>query len=397
MLDTLGRVNPARRTARGARFAVVLLAATALALSACSFGAPPADQSGTPPKRPSPSGAPSLPGVGSSAGTDAETEVLATGLPQPWAIAFLPDGSGVVTERKTGRIVKIGQPQTRSGLTVTKLASVPGIDAAGDGGLLGVAVSPHYATDKTLYVYYSTRTDNRIGAVKVGRSGVHVLVKGIPHGKIDNGGALGFGPDGYLYAATGDTGSKAAGAKAPSQNPKSLAGKVLRMTPAGKPAKGSSSLVYASGFRDVEGLAWDSHRHLYAVDEGARTDNVLVVQAGRDYGWPSGESESAPQPIQTLPAAQSTCSGIAVLDDALALACTTGKRMWLMQITTNADVLGTPAQALANSFGRLRGVAAAPDGSLWVSTSNTDGHGTAKPQDDHILRVVLSTVGAGVT
>ena len=107
--------------------------------------------------------------------------MLASKLPQPWGVALLPDGSGLVTERKNGHIIKVGQPQTPDGLTVSTYAVVPGVDITGEGGLLGIAVSPHYATDKTVFVYYSTTKDNRIAAVRPGVA-PHVILAGIPHG-----------------------------------------------------------------------------------------------------------------------------------------------------------------------------------------------------------------------
>jgi glucose/arabinose dehydrogenase len=296
-----------------------------------------------------------------------------------------------VTERKTGRIISLAPPQTTNGLTVSQADAVHGIDTSGDGGLLGIAVSPHYATDKTIFVYYSTRTDNRIASLQPGGV-LHAIVHGIPHGTADNGGALGFGPDGYLYASTGD-----AGHSATSQDPKSLAGKILRMTATGKPAKGTTSLVYASGFHDVEGLAWDPAGHLYVMDAGTKTtDNLDVVKAGGNYGWPKASSTTV-RPVQTWPLAQSGCAGVAAIDTAVATACTTSKQLWLVQMTAKADVIGAPATAFTNTYGRLRAAAAAPDGSLWIGTSNTDGHGHPGAHDDQILRVVLADEGAGIT
>ena len=336
-------------------------------------------------------------------GADATIDIVASKLPQPWGIAFLPDGSALVTERKSGNIVKIGEPQTTNGLTVATLTTVPGIDTSGEGGLLGVAVSPHYATDKTIFVYYSTTTDNRVAALTPGKV-PRVILAGIPHGILDNGGALAFGPDGYLYAATGDAGHVTGGVAAPSQNPQNLAGKILRMTTSGKPAPGNptkSSLVYARGFHDVEGLAWDRQKHLFVVDASHTADGLDLVTPGANYGWPIAGTAQVPvtatirTPIQTWPLSQSTCAGVATIGTIVATACLMSKQLWLVQLTTNAVVFGAPGATLTGKFGRLRGIAAAPDGSLWITTSNTDGHGTPGATDDRVLRVVLADEGAG--
>lgn len=359
-------------------------------LAGCALGSPPPDQSGQPPTFPSPTDVSSAPDGG-----DSQATVLAANVPQPWGIAFLPDGTGLVTERKTGQIIALSQPQNDDGLTQSPYARVKDVSSAGDGGLLGIAVSPHYTTDQTVYVYYSTASDNRIVALATGRAPT-VVVKGIPHGSTDNGGGLAFGPDGYLYASTGDAGHGG--------TPAALGGKVLRMTTAGKPAPGNpvaTSLVYASGFHNVEGLAWDSHKNLYVIDASKDTDNLDVVLPGHDYGWPvigavTGRSNAA-QPVATFPLDQSGCAGITSIDDAVVTACLTGKRLWMSEVNANGTTFGAPALALADTYGRLRSVVAASDGSLWVSTSNTDGHGTPGPTDDRILRIVLADVGAGVT
>jgi glucose/arabinose dehydrogenase len=388
-------------TARRA-IALALTAATCLVLGACGFGPPPPDQNGSPPTFPSPSGSASTPGSEDN-GADATIDVLASKLPQPWGVALLPDGSGLVTERKNGHIVKVGQPPTADGLTVSTYAVVPGVNIAGDGGLLGIAVSPHYATDKTVFVYYSTTVDNRVAAVRPGVA-PHVILTGIPHGPLDNGGGLAFGPDGYLYVGTGDAGHVTGGAGAVSQSRTSLGGKILRVTTAGKPAPGNpvkASPIYASGFRDIEGLAWDSHKHLLVIDSSRTSSTLDLVTAGGNFGWPLAGTAQVPanakfaQPLQTWPLAESTCAGVATIDTVVATACLTGKRLWLVQLTANAVVFGAPGATLNGKFGRLRGIATAADGSLWITTSNTDGHGTPAPADDQLIRVVLADEGAG--
>jgi glucose/arabinose dehydrogenase len=399
---TLRRYPPLRRARPLGQSAVLAVAACAL-LTACGFGPPPADQSGQPPTFPTPTASASSPGSGDSA--DAAIEVLATKLPQPWGLGFLPDGSALVTERTAARIVKVGPQQTPAGaLTVTDYLTVPGVATTGDGGLLGIAVSPHYTSDHTVYVYYSTSKDNRIAAIRPDHA-PQVILDDIPHGTTDNGGGLGFGPDGFLYASTGDAGHSSGAVKAVSQSPTSLAGKILRMTTSGRPAPDNprhDSVIYASGFHNVEGFAWDLSKHLYAMDAGTtRSDNLDVITSGGNYGWPIAGTANVPAgvkiqtPIQTWPLATSGCSGVATLSDVLATACLAGQQMWMLQLTAHASPFGAPGTLLTKTYGRLRTVATASDGSLWIATSNTDGHGSPKPTDDQLIRVVISDEGAG--
>jgi len=174
------------------------------------------------------------------------------------------------------------------GPTVTAAQRLSEVRASGDGGLLGIAVSPKYETDKTVYVYYTTAKDNRVAKLVLGQKPQPILT-GIPRSPEVNGGALAFGPDGQLYAGTGDgtpTGTQA-------QNPKSLGGKILRMTTAGKPSPGNpvkNSLVWSSGHHNVQGLAWDKTKRLYASESGQKKSGELnVIAKGKNYGWPKAD------------------------------------------------------------------------------------------------------------
>lgn len=379
---------PAPAWAPGAirRGGLALVAAlVTVVLAGCSFGPPPPDQSGAPPKLPSPSAAPSSP----PDAVETAVEVIAKHLSTPWGIAFLPDGSGLTTERDTGKILKIGPNPAADGLAVTTLQTLRQAVTGGEGGLLGIAVSPKYEQDLTLYIYYSTATDNRVASLKIGGQPTPI-VTGIPHGAADNGGALAFGPDGYLYIGTGDTGSKTT-----AQNKTSLAGKVLRATTAGKPVPGNigNTLVYGLGFHDVQGLAWDAGKRLYVTDTGADGWSELdTVTAGGNYGWPTvdgvAHNQKFTDPVVAWEQTEGGCTGVGVAQELLVTACTTGTRLYAMQLAKTGQIVGAPEAVLQDKFGRLRSVAAAPDGSLWVSTSNKDGQGTPGPDDDQILRIV---------
>lgn len=371
------------------RWLVAVVAVGALgALGGCAFGPPDQNgqgQQGSPPNLPTPSPSDSSDDGGAS------VQVIAKNLAVPWAIGFLPDGSALVTERDLKQIVQLKADS--SGTLVTK--PVQTIDAAvpgGEGGLLGLAVSPQYKTDKTVYIYYSTATDNRIAKLVLGGQPTPI-VTGIPHGAKLDGGALAFGPDGDLYAGTGTAGSDPV-----AQNPQSLGGKILRMTTAGKPAPGNpkpGSLVYASGFRNVEGLAWDPKKQLYATDLGdTKADEINAIKPGANYGWPTeegaGGNPAFTNPIVQLTPSQASCSGLAASNTILITACLVGKRVWLAQLDGKGGVLGSPEHTLDNQFGRLRAAITAPDGTIWVSTSNKDGRGQPTADDDRILRIVVS-------
>ncbi|GLY03672.1 oxidoreductase [Actinoplanes sp. NBRC 101535] len=381
------------RRGRGA----VATAGAVLALTAgCSFGPPGPDQAGSPPNLPRPSVAPTA----GSSGDDREVAitVMAKSLEVPWGMGFLPDGSAVVTERDTARILKVGPESDANGLTVTELQRLDEVKASGDGGLLGIAVSPGYVDDKTVYVYYSTERDNRVGKLVIGGA-LQPILTGIPHSADQNGGALAFGPDGFLYVGTGDgtpTGTQAG-------NAKSLGGKILRITTAGRPAAGNpvkTSPVWSSGHRNVQGLAWDAQGTLYATDRGQpRFSELNVVKKGGNHGWPtvdgSGTDTRFVNPLVSWPAEASSCGGVATLESMVATACLLGKKVYLLNVTGNGTVLGSPQELLTGEYGRLRALVAAPDGSLWVSTSNQEDAGEPDPEDDRIIRLVFSDGGAG--
>lgn len=310
----------------------------------------------------------------------AEPETVATGLDVPWGLAFLPDGAALVAERGSARVLRV-----RAGAGAEEVYEVPGVAASGEGGLLGLAVSPGYAQDGWVYAYLTAARDNRIVRFKLDGGGApEVIFDGIDKAGNHNGGRIAFGPDGQLYVGTGD-----AAESATSQDRDSPNGKILRLTPGGDPAPGNpteGSPVYSLGHRNVQGLAWDAQGRLFATEFGQnRLDEVNQIVAGRNYGWPevegTGGGSEYEDPLVTWATDDASPSGAAIVGDTMYVAALRGERLWAVPLGG-----GQPRASFLNRYGRLRTVAVAPDGALWLTTSNTDGRGDRRDGDDRILR-----------
>ncbi|WP_455356745.1 PQQ-dependent sugar dehydrogenase [Streptomyces sp. SYSU K217416] len=316
---------------------------------------------------------------------------VATGLASPWGLAPLPDGDLLTSSRDEGTITRVDAQTGKK----TVIGSVSGVAPAGEGGLMGLALSPSYASDRMVYAYFTTESDNRIARMLYDErkpagqqlGAPDTVFKGIPKGFIHNGGRIAFGPDKMLYAGTGETGDTGL-----AQDKKSLGGKILRMTPDGEPAHGNpepDSVVYSYGHRNVQGLAWDAEKRLWTAEFGQNTyDELNLIRPGKNYGWPEAEGKAGKagfvDPVAQWTTEEASPSGIAWAEGSIWMAGLRGQRLWRIPLD-GEKALADPQPFLEGDYGRLRTVEAAGDNKLWLVTSETDGRGSPTETDDRIL------------
>ncbi len=321
---------------------------------------------------------------------------VATGLSTPWGLAPLADGDLLVSSRDEATITRIDGKTGGK----TELGEVPGVSPAGEGGLLGIALSPEYASDHMIYAYFTSASDNRVVRMRYDEqkpSGEQLgapdtVLRGIPKGVIHNGGRIAFGPDRMLYVGTGESGDTGL-----SQDRDSLGGKILRLTPEGEPAPGNpfpDSPVYSYGHRNVQGLAWDREQRLFASEFGQNTwDELNAIKPGDNYGWPEAEGRSDEggfhDPIGQWSTDEASPSGIAHAEGSIWMAGLRGQRLWRIPLK-GTEASADPQAFLEGEHGRLRTVVPAGGDKLWLVTSNTDGRGDPKDGDDRILELQVS-------
>ena len=321
---------------------------------------------------PSPSGS-----SGSSSQRRRDAAVVATKLSAPTGVAVLPDGSALVAERTTGRILQVQPVPNKPVRLIRKLT---GLSTSGSGGLLDIALSPSYTENRLILALITTKHDTRV--VHFTANGpVTPILTGIPRGAADNIGRLLVLGDGSILVGTGDAGIATNAPKLTS-----LGGKVLRMDELGRPARGNphaSSVVYTSGHRAVNGLCFDdAHSVIYETEDGS-TGELNRIVAGTDYGWPAGDGQGPVADVPDTPGLGSC----AVIKDTIYVGSLGGKALLRARMDPTTGAIGAFTPMIAGQYGRLLTVVAAKDGSLWITTSNKDGHGKPVPDDERVLHI----------
>lgn len=311
---------------------------------------------------------------------------IVTGLDAPWSIVFVDDAP-LISERDSGNILEVVGDRTRV------VGAVADVAPAGEGGLLGLAVREEF-----LYVYFTSDDgDNRVvrhrltgSTGNLGLGPVESVLAGIPGGRTHNGGRIAFGPDGMLYISTGD-----AQDRPKAQDPGSLSGKILRITPDGdvpadNPTAGSP--MWSLGHRNVQGIAWAADGTMFSSEYGQDTwDELNVITKGGNYGWPRVEGMSEQfdsmyiDPVQQWNPDDASPSGMTIAENTIYIANLRGERIRAVPVAAP----DTGRDLFVGEFGRVRDVTVARDGSLWLLTNNTDGRGDARDGDDRIKRVTV--------
>lgn len=336
-------------------------------------------------------------------------EVIAEGLETPWTIAFLPDGSALVTERPGRlRVIRSGVLATEPIGTIAEAA-----ETGGEGGLMGLAVHPEFSENRWIYVSFTHPNADGFG-VKVVRytlrndqlSDPKTILEGIEGGRNHDGCALGFGPDGKLYITTGERYKKHLASDMTSLN-----GKTLRLNddgtvPEDNPFAGKAETrpeIWSFGHRNAQGMDWQPGTGLFMQAEHGPSgsdapgggDEVNIVEKGADYGWPRVHHRellagTEPPILEYTPA---LAPGGAAFYKGTLFGNWKGDFLFTALRGTSlirVDMDGAKPVAqykMLTTYGRLRAIANAPDGSIWVGTSNRDGRARARTGDDKILRL----------
>lgn len=356
----------------------------------------PADPAPSAPTQPSPTASSSEPSPSQSLPpvNPQVTATIADNIPVPWGFAFLPAGfvngpgspHALVGSRDTGDLYLVSAEGAE---IVGHLDVRTRVD---EGGLLGLALHPEFASNGRVYAYISTEDDNRIVWMRFDGHALSEptpVLTGIATAGNHNGGGLAFGPDGHLYASTGD-----AGERERSRDTGVWEGKVLRMTDEGRTPPGNpfGNLVWSYGHRNVEGLCFDDSGRLWASEFGDKgADELNLIKAGADYGWPDVEGSDGKggyaDPLAQWPVEDCSPSGVAIAGGRAWLGALRGRCVW--SVILDGPERGQTERHFFEEYGRIRSVVAAPDGGLWIATSNRDGRGDPQPEDDRILQVTL--------
>ena len=323
---------------------------------------------------------------------------VAQNLEIPWAIYVAEDGRIFFTE-KHGRIKVIYANGTLAREPVANIRA----EDIGEAGLLGLALHPNFTQNHLMYVYHTyineerlynkvlmlTERNNKIVDSKI-------ILDGIPASDLNNGGRIKFGPDGMLYVSTGDSESPEF-----AQDAKSLAGKILRVNHDGTIPNDnpfSDSPIYSYGHRNIQGLAWHPvTEKLYATEHGpSGNDEINIIEPGSNYGWPLEVCNNSLSSTTMRFETPLFCFNPSIAPTGLTIPIS--ERLGYQNDIIFATFRGTHLHQIdletrmqdniLVGYGRLSDVIEAPDGSLYILTTNKNAVGIGNANDDQILQLI---------
>ena len=319
-------------------------------------------------------------------------EVVVQDLGIPWDIAFLPNE--ILITQRGGNLLRFSEGEK------SVIAQLP-LEARGEGGLLGIALHPEFVDTQYLYLYVTYRsaggtTENRVERYRYAEgvlSEQTTILSDIPGALFHNGGRLAFGPDEKLYITTGDAQKPAL-----AQDRASLAGKILRVNddgsvPADNPFPGSP--VYSYGHRNPQGIAWDEEEVLWSTEHGrsgfsSGFDEINRIVPGGNYGWPESQGDESAEgtiaPVRHSGAQVTWAPASAVfVNGHLFFGGLRGETLY--EAVFEGESIVEIQEHYKGAFGRIRTVLLGPDNMLYLTTSNRDGRGIARPGDDAVVRI----------
>lgn len=351
-----------------------------------------------------------------------KVETVAENLEIVWSIVFAPDNRVFLTERP-GRVRIIENGKLRAAPFFT----VPDISLSDEGGLMGMTLHPKFAENRFVYMAYTYRDEQNQQNVRVVRyrdSGETLvepktIIEAIPASKYHAGTRLKFGPDAKLYITTGDaTKQKRA------QNLNSINGKTLRLNDDGTipndnpfaDYKSARAEIWSYGHRNAQGMDFQPETGLmFQTEHGPSLidgvslfkrsggDEVNIVERGKNYGWDKISHKMTKAgmetPIIEFSPAVAPASGMFYRGNLFPefknnffFGALKGES--IIRLVMDGRKIVSRDELFKKEYGRIREIAESPDGSIWFSTSNRDGRGDAKQNDDRILRIVPAQMKA---
>ncbi|MGE7761956.1 PQQ-dependent sugar dehydrogenase [Peribacillus sp. NPDC097895] len=316
-----------------------------------------------------------------------DPDVLVTNLHAPWSIQ--KNGDTMYVSERTGTIVEWDKGKmTRQKVNLKKTLSTKA-----EAGLLGFLLAPDFSKSRQAFAYYTYEEGgnsiNRIVILEKNEDKwkeMETLIDRIPSGDFHHGGRIKSGPDGKLYATTGD-------ARKPeiAQDTDSLGGKILRMNLDGTIPNDNpfaNSYVYSYGHRNPQGLTWDEAGQMYESEHGdSAHDELNKIEPGKNYGWPviQGDEKKTDMVNPLIHSGENTWapSGMAYFDGKLYFAALRGEAL------KSYDVKSGNLANIITGSGRVRDVFVDED-YLYFISNNTDGRGNPDEKDDKLYRLPLS-------